>query len=276
MNTIQEKLINATTGNTAFVFDFDGTMIHKFVGNESVPSIISILRSEGILGEEYSKEAFKLSGHYGTFERDPSIEEEEKTALMTEWWEKHLALLLETGLTLSDIKSAANHPKVILRTGVTRLLILAKNNNIPVFIFSASGIGTDAIASYLKSKDLMSPNIHVISNSFIFDDTGRAIGRNLPLIHSMNKSEEVLMSFPEQRDLLYLKSHILLLGDSLEDPHMVSASHHKNILRAGFLNEKDEDKISVLTPKYSEVYDLVVDGDSEFTSEAEEIIKILS
>ena len=276
MNKLQEKLSGATTQNTAFVFDFDGTMIHKFVRGESVPSIISILRSEGILGEEYSESAFALSNHYGAIERNPDISKEDKTIFMTEWWEKHLALLLSTGLKLTDIEEASQNQKIILRDGVADLVKFSTEKNIPLFIFSASGIGTEAISSYMKSKSLLASNIHIISNSFIFDGAGVATGRNLPLIHSMNKNEEVLESFIDEKELLYSKSHVLLLGDSPEDPNMVSNAHHTNILRVGFLNEKDEEKIQMLIPKYNEAYDLVIDGEGEFTSEAQEIIKVLS
>ena len=83
---IKEKLNSATTQNTAFVFDFDATMIHKYIGDTEVPSIISILRSDGYLGDEYSKEAYALKDKYHPIEIDPNKTDTERLFAAESWW----------------------------------------------------------------------------------------------------------------------------------------------------------------------------------------------
>jgi hypothetical protein len=92
----------------------------------------------------------------------------------------------------------------------------------------------------------------------------------------MNKNEEVLEYFPNERNLLYSKDFVILAGDSTEDPKMVTEKHHKAIYRIGFCGTKDQTKLSAMMSVYKELYDEVLSGESEMTGEAKEIIKLLS
>jgi hypothetical protein len=58
--------------------------------------LISVLRSELYLSEEYSKEAYKLFDFYNPIEINPNISLEEKKVQMTSWWHKHLLLLVKS------------------------------------------------------------------------------------------------------------------------------------------------------------------------------------
>ena len=53
------------------------------------------------------------------------------------------------------------------------------------------------------------------------DKTGYAIGRNLPLIHSLNKSEVVLIEFSAIYAKIQDRKNVILLGDSPHDVDMM-------------------------------------------------------
>ncbi len=273
---LNEKLSGAKVNNTAFVFDFDGTMIHKYVKGGEVPSIISILRSDGYLGEVYSKEAYALKNKYHPIEIDSSKTREEKLEAAEHWWSEHEEVLIRHRLSIVAINKAVQNEKLILRQGFEKILRFSREKAIPLFIFSASGIGKDSITKYLSYKGFDTSQVYIISNSFIFDSDGFATGRNKPLIHGMNKNEEVLKYFPIERDILYSKEFIILAGDSTEDPKMVDEKNHGSVYRIGFCNSKDEVKLKNIIPKYEEIYDMVCNADSEMLTEAEEVIILLS
>lgn len=123
---VLEKIQNIVPHEMAFVFDFDGTVTKKYVAGVEVPSVISILRSEGVLNAAYSQAAFDLKNIYHSIEIDPNVSKEVKFQKVQEWWEKHTALLIANNLTQDSIKKAAHHPKLIIREGVIELFVFAK------------------------------------------------------------------------------------------------------------------------------------------------------
>ncbi|MDQ7023569.1 MAG: hypothetical protein Q9M97_08815 [Candidatus Gracilibacteria bacterium] len=82
-----------------------------------------------------------------------------------------------------------------------------------------------------------------------------------PVIHVFNKDETVLKNFPEIHDKIEKRKNVILLGDSLGDPHMVDGFEYKNLIKIGFLNEKE----SALLENYKEKYDLIITGDGDFS-----------
>jgi 5'-nucleotidase len=84
--------------------DFDRTLTKDFHHGKSRPSLISILRSEGYLTQEYSDKAYALFDHFHPIEKDLNISLEEKKYHMTDWWNQHLSLLVESKLHTSHIE----------------------------------------------------------------------------------------------------------------------------------------------------------------------------
>ena len=78
--------------------DFDNTLTKAFSSWKLRPSLISILRSEWYLWEEYSKKSYELFEYYYKIELNPKIWLEEKKIQMTNWWNKSLNLLIESKL----------------------------------------------------------------------------------------------------------------------------------------------------------------------------------
>lgn len=104
------------------------------------------------------------------------------------------------------------------------------DKNIPLVIFSASGLGYESIYYTFEKIHKLYDNIDIISNAFIRDEHGKAIGIREPVIHSFNKDETVLKDFPVYEEIKDRKN-ILLLGDSLGDVGMANGIDYDNILK---------------------------------------------
>ncbi|NVP17199.1 hypothetical protein HUU51_00605 [Candidatus Gracilibacteria bacterium] len=251
--------------NLHILSDFDKTLTKEFIDGEKRPSLISILRRQNILGEEYSKKAYELFDYYNPIEISPIIDMVEKKKQMTIWWEKHLDLLAQSGLKRQDIDKAINSGIIRFREGVISFLDLMNKKKVPVVIISANGLGADSNYLFLEQNGVNFDNIKIISNSFIWDDNGIAIGYNKPVIHVFNKDETVLKDFPQIYDEIKSRKNVILLGDSLGDPGMIAGFDYDNLLKIGFLN----DNIDELLEEYKKNYDVVIvgDGDFEFINE---------
>ncbi|MDD3793345.1 MAG: hypothetical protein PHI37_00865 [Candidatus Gracilibacteria bacterium] len=256
--------------NLHILSDFDKTLTKEFIDGEKRPSLISILRRQNILGEEYSKKAYDLFDYYNPIEINPNIDIEDKKIQMTIWWEKHLDLLVKSGLKKQDIDKAINSGIIKFRDGVKDFLSNMNDENVPIVIISANALGSDSNYLFLEQNGVNISNIKIISNSFIWDDNGNAIGYNKPVIHVFNKDETVLKSFPEIYDNIKSRKNVILLGDSLGDPGMIHGFEYDNLLKIGFLN----DKVDELLEDYKKHYDVVIVGDGEFDF-VNEIIKTI-
>ena len=89
---------------------------------------------------------------------------------------------------------------------------MLKNNNIPLLILSASGIGYESIYYCLEHENMLYDNISIISNAFDRDKEGKAIAAKQPIIHSCNKDETIVHKLPIYEKIKDRKN-ILLLGD---------------------------------------------------------------
>lgn len=249
---------NIDLSQSVFVFDFDGTINKKHIGKTKVPSIISILRNENILNDEYAHQAHALLAMYQPIELDPNISKEVKIQKMEEWWEKHIKLLIKHKLSIKDIQKASYHKNLLIREGVVELFTFAKEKDIPIVIFSASGTGVDSIRFFLERYSILSENIKIISNRFEYTD-GVVTSIISPLIHTLNKNETVLKFFPDVR--ISDKRSVILVGDSINDVGMVLNNNHDVIVRVGLCNEIDQEEKANTMPAFEENFDLVIEDD---------------
>lgn len=239
--------------------DFDRTLTKMFVAGEEVPSIISVLRSEGYLTPDYPDKAKELFTHYHAIEIDPKVSHEEKKAAMREWWSRHFDLLIASGLQRTDVERAITSQKLQLRPGVAQFFGFLKERDIPLVIMSSSGLGVESISLYLKRQNLLLDNVHIVSNEFIWDDTGRAVAVKEPIIHAFNKEETVLDNFPFY-DRVKEKKNVLLLGDGPDDVEMITGFAYNNLIKVGFLNKNIEENLQL----YREKFDAIITGDGDF------------
>lgn len=236
--------------------DFDKTLTTAFVAGKPVPSIISVLRDNNYLTPDYPEKAKALYAKYHTIEIDPNVPEEEKRSAMREWWETHFKLLIESGLEYKDIESVVASGKIKLRPGADDLINFLYEKNISLVILSSSGLG-EAISLYLKKENLLSENVIIISNSFEWDEAGKALKIKEPVIHGMNKEEAAIKNYPQYENLKD-KKNIILLGDSPHDLSMVKGLTYDNLLKIGFLNEEIEKNLD----EFKKSFDVVILNDS--------------
>ena len=78
-----EKVLNSMKSWWAWsvhiLSDFDRTLTYSKIGGEERPSIISVLRRNWYLWEEYTKKAYELYDCYHPIEIDPNIPMNEKS-----------------------------------------------------------------------------------------------------------------------------------------------------------------------------------------------------
>lgn len=253
------------------VLDFDGTVTQKIVQGRVVPSLISILYTEHLLDDDYSARASALRDIYYPIEINPDIADTEKYTYMEEWWHKHGELLIEKKVSLSHLKTAAQHELLIPRPGMKELFEFANEKQIPVVIFSASGVGVIPITYFLEKHGMNHGSIQIVSNRYNIGEHGEFISQIPPHIHSLNKNEYILSHFPNIQNTILEKTHILLFGDSLHDASMVLDKNHTKVFRVAFLSEINKDKESSLLPFFSELYDEILLGESGITHIVEQL-----
>lgn len=256
---IINKIKNDWLNNLHILADFDRTLTKAFSAWQKRPSLISVLRSEWYLSEEYSKEANKLYDYYNKFENDTNTSLDEKKKQMKEWRTKHFNLLIKSWLKKRDIEKVIESKVIELREGIKELLKFLAKNDIPLIIISANGLWTDSIKIYLEKEWFLTPNIKIISNEFVWDNEWNAIDYDKRVIHVFNKDETVLKDFPEIYNQIESRKNVILLWDSLWDVGMIEGFKYDNLLKIGFLNDKEEE----LLEQYKNNYDVVITGDNE-------------
>lgn len=226
-------------------------------------------------------ETDRLRHIYHPIEYDPKMTIEEKKPLMVEWWCAAQSLLAASNLNRSLIHEAVEKSPMELRVGARNFIADSLKNQIPVLIFSA-GLGRfcsdgeisrgfcsrrilgDVIKSFLE-KSLPefeeTPELaHLISNFMIFDDKDNLVAFNKTLIHSFNKSEQILND-PEYRKSIVDRPNVILLGDTIGDVGMIDGIENStHSLKIGFLNRASIDKLEV----YQRAYDIVISDNETF------------
>ena len=177
---------------------------------------------------------------------------------MEEWWITHFKLLVECGLEKKVIEDVVNKKDILFRGGAFEFLDILYKYHIPLVIISSSGLG-EAIPMYFEKKSKLYDNIHIISNRFEFDESGKVVGVKEPVIHVMNKSEVSVKGLPIYNELLKRKN-VLLLGDSLGDLGMIEGFDYNNLISVGFLNEN----INANLERYKKNFDVVITDDGDF------------
>lgn len=240
--------------------DFDRTLTKCFTAWVKRWTLISVLRSEWYLSEEYTKKAYELFDYYNPIEINPNIHLSEKKKEMTIWWNKHLDLLVHSNLHKSHIDRVINSWIIEFRDGVIEFLNFLSKNNIPLVIISANGLWTDSIKLFFEKNNVLTPNVYIISNSFVWWVDDIAVWYDKRVVHVFNKDETVLKDFPEIHEKIENRKNVILLWDSLWDPLMIEWFEYDNLLKIWFLNEKKEE----LEESYRKSYDLILTWDSDF------------
>lgn len=254
---LKREICRGGANKLQIISDFDRTLTTAFVNGQSVPSIISVLRDGNFLTPDYAAKAHELYDKYHPIEIDFNLPLEERKRAMKEWWQKHFDLLIKSGLNKSNLEKVVDSQKVKFRPGFAEFIDFLKDGHIPLVVMSSSGLGGEVILRYLEKSGKLFDNIKIVSNSFEWDEKGRAIAVKQPIIHVLNKDETVLEEFPFFRDIKERKN-VILLGDSLDDVGMVAGFNYDNLIKIGFLNENIEENFE----NYKKNFDAVILNDS--------------
>lgn len=253
------KMAEDGIDNLHVLSDFDKTFTKAFSRGKKIATLISVLRSEKYLTPDYPAKAYALFDKYHPIEINPKINIQIKKRKMQEWWMTHLKLLIKSGLNKNDIKRAVSSRKINLRKKVPELIDILNKHKIPLVIMSSSGLGAESISLYFKTKKISQKNIYIISNNFIWDKKGKAVGFEKPIIHAMNKDETAIHKFPIYKKIKQRKN-VLLLGDSLDDVGMAEGFEYENVIKIGFLNEAKKENLRI----FKKYFDMVILNDGSF------------
>ena len=259
LEKLKQNILEAGAEKFHVLADFDRTLTKAFVDGEKIPSFISELRRGDYIGLEYAKKANALFDKYHPIEMDHSISDEEKSKAMHDWWSEHFELLMESGLNKKHLEAIVASGKIHFRDGALEFLDFLHNYKIPLVIMSSIGLGGDSIRMMLEREDRLYDNIHIISNEFEWDSSGRATGVKEPIIHIMNKKEVTLEKLDIYDELLKRKN-VLLLGDGLGDIHMIEGFDYDNLIKIGFLSYNVENSLE----EYKKAYDITILNDGSF------------
>lgn len=235
------------------ISDFDRTLTGQQPEGKITTTSWAIFQS--ILGNEYTRSRQELFNYYYPIEKDESLDIQYRCEQMIDWWQKHLRLLIKYGVSRKNIEEAVSHEGLHLRGGVDKLFKFCNNHNIPLLVFSA-GVG-DAIKLFLDKKGLVTENIHIVSNFFIFDTNNTATGFKGGIVHSLNKNESLIEGHPYYKEVLGRKNCILL-GDTISDTSIADGISHETILKIGFMNGNESQKDDFIRE-----YDLIIEHDTD-------------
>jgi 5'-nucleotidase len=176
---------------------------------------------------------------------------------MHEWWSKHLELKIESKLHRDDIKKVATSWIIQLREGMKEILKKLEIKNIPLVIITANWLWVDSISNYLEYENCKYNNIHILWNKLIFGNDWYVVDFESAIVHVFNKDETCVSQFPITEKVIKNRKNVILLWDSLWDVWMIEWFNYDNLIKIGFLNDKEDE----LLEKYLEKYDLVVTWD---------------
>ncbi len=172
---------------------------------------------------------------------------------------------------IASFYSKPTKGKIKFRDGVLQFLEVLKGNNVPIIIMSSSALGGDAIESCLKKEGHYFDNITIISNTFIWDEKGRAVGTHEPHLHAMSKEETIINNFPIYEEIKH-RPNVILLGDTLGDVGMAVGFPYDNLIKIGFLNKDAQKRLD----DFQKYYDITITNDGTFEYVNEVLQKILN
>lgn len=255
---ILENIKNWNADSIHILTDFDRTLT---TGDSE--SSWGILSKSGLVPKEYEEERKKLYEFYRPIEIDETINYNEKNRLMSEWWDKHISLLIKYQMSEEIINKASKDIKVMkFRKGAKEFLTTMNEKNVPIIIISA-GIG-NFVKQFLINNECYYENIFIISN-FIKFENGIATGIIGNITHSLNKNE---ISLPKHiKKIVEKRLNIVLLGDNTSDIKMAKEEGKNKVLKIGFLEEKIEENKKV----FEDSFDIVCISNTGFDELSDKI-----
>ena len=255
------KVANWSDKEIYILLDFDRT-----ITDTDSETSWGILSKSNLVPKEYKIAREKLHNYYRPIEQDESLDEKTKNKYMEEWFYKHIDMLIKYKISKDIIDDTCQNLTLMkFRDGMKEFLINMHQRKIPVVIMSA-GIG-NFIEAFLHNHHCLFDNIYIVSNFLEFKN-GVAHGMSDKIIHSLNKSNELLTD--EIKKHLKGRDKIILFGDTCADTKMSGPTPREKVLKIGFLADKIEDNIMA----YKDVYDVIGLGPTSMDDVAK-VVKIV-
>ncbi|CAH8450357.1 unnamed protein product [Schistosoma turkestanicum] len=245
------------------ICDFDHTMSKYTQDSKKIPVCHELFMKNPRIPEISRLRLKELSEFYTPLETCSGIYECEKLSLMMEFWKLAHKALVDGNVYQNDIEACVLDGEIVLRNNTTDFVNKLTQLSIPLIIFSG-GIG-NVIETVLRSSGSSLDNVRVVSNFMDFNPEGRLVGFQDPVIHSLNKMYNLIQNTEYFETVLSKRTCILLVGDSTNDAKMIDDRQKFSckqvlVIRIGFLNEKDDEKLKL----FSSLYDLVLLNDETF------------
>lgn len=247
----KRKIISNGKDTLQIISDFDKTLTKFQVEGGKLNTSFSQFREGGYISESYVEESNKLKGKYLKIELDPTKTIAEKTPFMEEWWQKHMQLLIEKGLKQEHIDDIVAKKSTLLRSKTHNCIQWSQEHKVPFLVFTA-GVG-NVVQQVLQSNNLFPENVHLIGNTFQFDENGKAISYDQDVIHVFNKNEKNIQKYPYAQEISGRKN-VILIGDNEGDAAMADGIDHETVLKIGILNEGNDHDLT----KYLRVFDVII------------------
>ena len=242
--------------------DFDKTLTKGRLSKNT--SVIAKIRESAHVPELMKEGLYKNFNRFHPFENDPDLSNAAKSKYMVEWYKATDQVFMSHKLSKQMLADVVEHSDLDFRDDIQDLFAICKEHKIPIVIISA-GLG-DLIQLYLEKYNMLSPNVHIVSNFFIYNEQGDVIDRTLPVIHPMNKYESLINEskfFSKIKD----RTNVIQMGDHVGDYQMVSGFDYKTLLSIAYLHI-DCPKVK---QQFAENFDIIYEHEADFT----EVINIL-
>ncbi|KAL3669205.1 hypothetical protein V7S43_005588 [Phytophthora oleae] len=264
------------------IADFDRTLTpyYKRKSDPKAPleqesSSHGLLMTSSVLNPRVCVGEQELFAKFYPVEMSPTLSEKEKLPFMEQWWNSAHSLLIEYKVTKEQVNQAVALGSLSFRQGFHPLFKLLHDHQVPTLVFSAGLY--DVIHAALEQEfaaenkrkggdvtkrtndRVFTPsNVHVVSNMMRFDEKEVIEGFDGKVIHSLNKTAQVLLDSPLWTDSKIKRQNVLLLGDSRGDVRMCEGLDAEEIIRVGFLNVHVDEALE----EYLDLYDVVFTHDA--------------
>uniref|UniRef100_A0A0N5A1C7 5'-nucleotidase n=1 Tax=Parastrongyloides trichosuri TaxID=131310 RepID=A0A0N5A1C7_PARTI len=255
VSRIINGLTEGGTKNLTVISDFDYTIsrYRDDNGNQNLTTHQIFKLGTEISNPNLGKKLIKYHNKYFPLEYSKDLTRDEKIPLMEEWWKLSQGAIAEERLHYDKITDIVMTNNIELRKNFCEFVKSLNLSNVPFIVFSA-GIGNVIDIILKKKMRLNENNIHIISNTMIFNHDNVCVNFSEPVIHTFSKNYTAIKENNPILNIVKNRNNVLLMGDSLGDVDMeINKNRKGNTLKVGYLNFD----INNLLQKYMNCYDIV-------------------
>lgn len=239
------KNIKFNKDNFYVLIDFDRTITEP-----KSFSAWRVLYYSEFLGKDFKEQYMDI--HIKT-EPDKNATNEVKEKAFEQRFIEYMDLLKECHFNKDILEKSVKKTNLKLREGAKEFFRQMYENCIPVIIISSSL--KNVIEEYLKQNDIYYNNMYIYANYF---DMNGMKENHVTNVTPYNKNK--IEFSKELKEKIEDKDYILLLGDIIDDIHMVSKESLNNTITVGFLEEDIEKNLE----SYRENFDIVLTNRGSF------------